>query len=167
MPKIQVFASVLDSSKQALFLFSEVIIISGQKSIFTPRGRCVTFSASWAGRLSLPLSHSPPKIAAIAMELRYRGLPAESSVTLAAGLPLARYQRNVYRKLQVRENGDAPHLAGLCGDGGACPAYAGVQRTVPAAKREDRACICRCERKARHALHPVQRLGPGDKLGEA
>lgn len=29
-------------------------------------------------------------LAAIAMELRYRGLPAESSVTLAAGLPLAR-----------------------------------------------------------------------------
>ena len=30
-------------------------------------------------------------LAAIAMELRYRGFPAESSVTLAAGLPLARY----------------------------------------------------------------------------
>ncbi|MBM6916364.1 hypothetical protein H6B33_13270 [Gemmiger formicilis] len=29
-------------------------------------------------------------LAAIAMELRYRGFPAESSVTLAAGLPLAR-----------------------------------------------------------------------------
>ncbi|WP_204659770.1 hypothetical protein, partial [Gemmiger formicilis] len=42
------------------FLFSEVIIISGQKSLFTPRGRCVTFSASWAGRLSLPpLTLSP------------------------------------------------------------------------------------------------------------
>ena len=33
-------------------------------------------------------------LAAIAMELRYRGLPAESSVTLAAGLPLARYGRD-------------------------------------------------------------------------
>lgn len=33
-------------------------------------------------------------LAAIAMELRCRGLPAESSVTLAAGLPLARYGRD-------------------------------------------------------------------------
>lgn len=33
-------------------------------------------------------------LAAIAMELRYRGFPAESSVTLAAGLPLARYGRD-------------------------------------------------------------------------
>lgn len=33
-------------------------------------------------------------LAAIAMELRYRGLPTESSVTLAAGLPLARYGRD-------------------------------------------------------------------------
>lgn len=33
-------------------------------------------------------------LAAIAMELRYRAFPAESSVTLAAGLPLARYGRD-------------------------------------------------------------------------
>ena len=33
-------------------------------------------------------------LAAIAMELRCRGLPAESSVILAAGLPLARYGRD-------------------------------------------------------------------------
>lgn len=33
-------------------------------------------------------------LAAIAMELRCRGLPAENSVTLAAGLPLARYGRD-------------------------------------------------------------------------
>ena len=33
-------------------------------------------------------------LAAIAMELRCRGLPAEGSVTLAAGLPLARYGRD-------------------------------------------------------------------------
>ena len=33
-------------------------------------------------------------LAAIAMELRCRGLPAESSVTLAAGRPLARYGRD-------------------------------------------------------------------------
>lgn len=33
-------------------------------------------------------------LAAIAMELRFRNLPAECSVTLAAGLPLARYGRD-------------------------------------------------------------------------
>lgn len=28
-------------------------------------------------------------------------------------------------------------------------------------------CVCRREGEARHALHAVQRLGPGEKLGEA
>ena len=44
MPKILVFASVLDPSKQALFLFPENFFIHGQKFLITPRGRCVYFA---------------------------------------------------------------------------------------------------------------------------
>lgn len=33
------------------------------------------------------------------------------------------HQEDVHRKRQVRENRAAPCLAGLCGDGGACPVY--------------------------------------------
>lgn len=36
------------------------------------------------------------------------------------------HQEDVHRKRQVRENRAAPCLAGLCGDGGACPVYTGV-----------------------------------------
>ena len=44
--------------------------------------------------------------------------------------------------------------------------YAGVRGAVQAAKRENRARVCRWERKARHAQYTVQRLGPSDKLGD-
>ena len=59
MPKILVFASVLDSSKQALFLFPENIFIHGQKFLITPRGRCVYFAHEARCATSPPLTLSP------------------------------------------------------------------------------------------------------------
>jgi hypothetical protein len=59
MPKILVFASVLDSPKQALFLFPENIFIHGQKFLITPRGRCVYFAHEARCATSPPLILSP------------------------------------------------------------------------------------------------------------
>ena len=67
----------------------------------------------------------------------------------------------------LRQDRTAAHLAGLCGAGGGRPSHAGIRGAVPAAKRKDRACVCRREGKARHALPPIQRLAPGDQLGQA
>ena len=74
MPKILVFASVLDSSKQALFLFSENIFIHGQKFLITPRGRCVYF-AHEARCATSPPSHTLPPSNTYLLGRRYQCLP--------------------------------------------------------------------------------------------
>ena len=38
---------------------------------------------------------------------------------------------------------------------------------ICAAKRNGRACLCRCQRKAWDAIYAVQRLGSGHKMGQA
>ena len=59
MPKYKFFASVLDLSKQALFLLPEDSITYGQKFLITPRGRCVYFAHEARCATSPPLILSP------------------------------------------------------------------------------------------------------------
>lgn len=58
-------------------------------------------------------------------------------------------------------------MAGLGGTGGKSRAYSRVPRAVPEETGENRARIHGCERKAWDAVHTIQRLNSGDKLGEA
>lgn len=75
-------------------------------------------------------------------------------------------QKRCVHKMPSAKNRDKAYLAAFCRDGWGCTTYTFVQGHLQAKTTKNRACVCRCKRKARYALYAIQRLGSGYQLGE-